>query len=699
MKAAARRPDAHRIPAAAATASTNALEAWAARGAEESLRLSGSSPAGLQLEEVSRRAVSMPAASHARPVRLISVLGRQFRNAVLLLLIGTAAAAALLGDPAEAAIIGAVLVVSVTLGAVNEFRAERAAAALADTVPATAIVIRAGVESRIDASGLVDGDVVRLTLGALVPADCRPIEVSSLECDVSSLTGESAPLPKSAAADPPGTGIAASGCLALAGSVVSAGSGLALVVATGTRTLAGSRRAQLATRLPVTAFQLGLARFSRLLLVVAAVLVAVILITGIALHRPLIQTLLFALTIAVGVTPQLLPAVVSSSLAQGARSLAKRRVLIKRLVCIEDLGNVTTLITDKTGTLTEGGISFERALDPNGRPGSDALRWARMAVVASGGSGVADNAIDQALLAAPLDRELPASTIVGGIPFDHERTMSSALIRVEGRQTLVVMGAPEAVLARCVSRPGAATAVLARELDAGGRVIAVATRAFAGATVTAGDESGLTLSGFVVFSDPVRPDATAALERLAALGVQVVIATGDHPVVAAHLAAQLGHPADTVLTGADVDALDDDALRQRLVGWAIVARVLPEQKARLVEVLRARGDTVAFLGDGVNDAMALHAADAGISVVTATDVAREAADIVLLDKNLDVVADGVQEGRRIFQNTMKYLLMGTSANFGNMLSASAASAFLPFLPMLPTQVLLNNLLSCPRRCC
>jgi Mg2+-importing ATPase len=620
------------------------------------------------------------------------VVTRQFRNAVLLLLITTAVASALLGNGAEAAIIGVVLVVSVALGAANEYRAERAAAALANTVPATAIVIRDGREFRIDADTLVDGDLVRLTLGARVPADGRLISVSSLECDESAVTGESAPRVKSIETDPAGTPISDSGCLVLSSSVVAAGSGLALVVATGQQTLAGSRNGQLARRLPETAFQHGLARFSRLLLYVAAILVAVILITGIVLHRSLVETLLFALTIAVGVTPQLLPAVVSSSLAQGARSLARRRVLIKRLVCIEDLGNVTTLITDKTGTLTEGHLAFERALDPEGLDGSAALRWARMALVEAGGPDGADNPLDQALLATPMPPELPVREIVGGIPFDHERTMASTLVRSSGSQTLVVTGAPEAVIARCSMVPQGAQNLLARELTAGGRVIAVATRPFLGEVVARSDESGLTLIGFLVFNDPLRMDASAALERLASLGVQVVIATGDHPLVAAQVAARLGHSPDAVLTGTELNALDDEGLRARLVGWTIVARVLPEQKERLVNVLRARGDTVAFLGDGVNDALALHAADAGISVVTATDVAREAADIVLLDKSLDVVADGVQEGRRIFQNTMKYLLMGTSANFGNMLSASAASAFLPFLPMLPTQVLLNNLL-------
>ena len=675
-----------------------AARSWGSLTVDAALEHAGSSLRGLDEAEAIRRSANSARAPRSNRVRFVTVVLRQFRNAVLLLLIATAAASALLGNPAEAAIIGVVLLISVGLGAVNEFRAERESAALADTIPVTAIVIRAGVEKRIDAAALVRGDVVRLTLGALVPADIRLLSVEELQCNESTLTGESAPRPKSAAPVAPDVSASDAGCLAFAGSVVTAGSGVGLVVATGVETLVGSSKQELSTRLPETSFQLGLARFSRLLLGVAGVLVATIVITGIALHRPLIDTLLFSLTIAVGVTPQLLPAVVSSSLAQGARSLAKRKVLIKRLVCIEDLGNVTTLITDKTGTLTEGQISFSASLDATGASSPLATIWGRLAVSTSGEGAVADNALDEALLALPAPPGTPAATPVSGLPFDHERTLSSSLVELAGgARWLVVKGTPEAVLARCTTGVGDAQAVVEQQLVDGGRVVAVARRPMPdssgnGDTVVAADEAGLEFLGLLVFADPLRADAGAAMERLAGLGIQVVIATGDHPLVAARLAAELGHRADVVLTGADVDALDDDALRARLTGWAIVARVLPKQKERLVRVLRTRGDTVAFLGDGVNDALALHAADAGISVVTATDVARDAADIVLLDKSLDVVADGVEEGRRIFQNTMKYLLMGTSANFGNMLSASAASAFLPFLPMLPTQVLLNNLL-------
>jgi Mg2+-importing ATPase len=493
-------------------------------------------------------------------------------------------------------------------------------------------------------------------------------------------------------------------------------------VATGPRAEFGRIAVGLGDRQPETDFQAGLRRFSVLLLQVAVALVVLIVAAGLLLHRPLIESLLFALAIAVGITPQLLPAVVSTSLATGSRRLAKLHVLVKRLVCIEDLGDMDILVTDKTGTLTEGRISFIEALDAAGVDSEVTLRLGLLATEidpAEGGSGaVGGNPLDAALWASvtpdppagtapptvpstPRGTSLVAGYVrVGLLPFDHDRQRTSAVVRgPDGVSLLVVKGAPETVLARCTVVPAGASAVLDDRFAAGSRVVAVASRDAGGLTTpTAGDEDGLILAGFLVFLDRPKADASGSLRRLAALGITSKVCTGDNPQVAEKVCADLGlissdhDRAGTTLTGADLARMDDDTLAAAAQNATVFARVGPEQKARLVRLLRRQGRAVGFLGDGVNDALALHAADIGISVDTATDVAKDAADAVLLEKDLGVLADGVTEGRRIFANTIKYVLMGTSSNFGNMFSAAAASAVLSFLPMLPGQILLNNLL-------
>jgi Mg2+-importing ATPase len=473
-----------------------------------------------------------------------------------------------------------------------------------------------------------------------------------------------------------------------------------VVVATGARTEFGKIAAGLDTHLLDTEFQVGLRKFSMLLVYVAGALTTSIFALNIVLHRPVMDALLFSLAIAVGITPQLLPAVVSTSLAAGSRRMSQRKVLVKRLVCIEDLGDVDMLFTDKTGTLTLGRIDFARAVPAEGLGRETVLRWGLLCTENStdGGPGVGGNALDQALWrsAAVIGRaaDVAGFTRIGLLPFDHERRMVSVLVRDGARQfTLVVKGEPERILDRCTDVPPSARIALDAEFAAGNRVVAVATRLTeAPFQPSAEDEYGLCFVGLLVFHDPPKPDAGDALRRLAGLGIAVKVVTGDNPVVAAKVCEELGLAAGGVLTGADIDELDDAGLAAAIPGTVVFARVSPEHKARIVRVQRRSGGGVAFLGDGVNDALALHAADVGISVGSATDVAKDAADVILLEKDLDVLADGVAEGRRIFANTIKYVLMGTSSNFGNMASAAGASLFLPFLPMLPSQILLNNLL-------
>lgn len=560
-----------------------------------------STPAGLTTAEATaRRAVAGQNVLREHRARPWRVLGRQLKSPILILLFVTAVVSMFLGEAANAVIIGIILAASIGLGFVNEYRAERTADALHDRIRHTVITHRDGAPTEVDVTDLVPGDIVHLNTGTVVPADMRLLDAHNLACDESIVTGESLPTGKTTQPVHRGAGIGDLTSCTLMGTVVQSGTGTAVVVATGSRTEFGRIAGGLATEQPQTEFQRGLGRFSILLLEVALILTTVIFVANVLLQRPVLDALLFSLAIAVGITPQLLPAVVSTSLAAGSRALTRRRVLVKRLVCIEDLGDMDILVTDKTGTLTEGRISFI----PAGAPG-----------------------------------------------------------------------------------------ILDQEYAAGGRVVAVATKPAAGlSALTPGDENGLTLARFLVFLDRPKSDARASLDQLASLGIAVKIATGDNAVVAEKVLRDLGIASGGTLTGSDIDALSDDALRQAASTATIFARVSPEQKARIIRMLRRAGRGVGFLGDGVNDALALHQADIGISVESAADVAKDAADVLLLDKDLGVLADGVTEGRRIFANTIKYVLMGTSSNFGNMFSASVASVVLPFLPMLPGQILLNNLL-------
>jgi Mg2+-importing ATPase len=700
------------------------VEASAARTDQVLDRLD-TSVAGLEPEQAQQRLVLVGANAirnhRAQPLR---VLGRQLASPVLILLAATATVSFFLGQRTDTIVIGIILLASVGLGFINEYRAERATDALHSRVTHRAVVLRGGSALELDVTALVPGDVVRLELGEVVPADLRLLATTGLQCDESLLTGESLPATKTVAPVAEGSSLGDLTSCALMGTVVRCGSGTGVVVATGSRAEFGRIAVGLGERQPETDFQAGLRRFSVLLLQVAVALVVLIVAAGLLLHRPLIESLLFALAIAVGITPQLLPAVVSTSLATGSRRLAKLHVLVKRLVCIEDLGDMDILVTDKTGTLTEGRISFIEALDAAGVDSEVTLRLGLLATEIdpgdSGSGAVGGNPLDAALwasvtpdpnspsvAAAPSVPCTPKSTsLVSGyvrlglLPFDHDRQMTSAVVRgPNGVSLLVVKGAPETVLARCAVVPAGASAVLDDRFAAGSRVVAVASRAVHGLTTpTAGDEDGLILAGFLVFLDRPKADASGSLRRLAALGITTKVCTGDNPQVAEKVCADLGlissdhNRAGTTLTGADLAGMDDDTLAAAAQDATVFARVGPEQKARLVRLLRRRGRAVGFLGDGVNDALALHAADIGISVDTATDVAKDAADAVLLEKDLGVLADGVTEGRRIFANTIKYVLMGTSSNFGNMFSAAAASAVLSFLPMLPGQILLNNLL-------
>lgn len=648
---------------------------------------------GLSSGQASMRLATVgPNSVRTHRVSAIAVLRRQLNNAVLALLAATAVLSYFVGDSTQAVIIGIILLASVGLGFLNEYRAERATAALHSRVRHTAMVRRDGEFQRLDVNALVPGDIIRLELGELIPADVRLISVNGLECNESILTGESAPAEKSIEQTTLGAELLDAANLAFMGTIVSAGEATAVVYATGVHAQFGRIAAGLGERQPETAFQTGLRKFSYLLLRVALTLAVVIIVTSLLLRRPIIDSALFGLAIAVGITPQLLPAVVSASLASGSRQLARLKVLVKRLVCIEDLGDMDILITDKTGTLTEGRITLIDTVDPAGIHSESVLRTGLLATdVDPETGGASANELDAALWDGRPG--ITGVARVATLPFDHDRRATSALVDDADGRMLVVKGAPEQVLARCRNVPEVAARSLAQLFADGRRVVAVASRpAPELRQITRSDESGLTLDGFLVFADNPKVAARESLARLAALNIEVKVATGDNPTVAEKVCAELGLKSKGTITGAQLTELDGPGFAAAARDHTIFARISPEQKARLISSLRSSGRSVGFLGDGVNDALALHSADVGISVDTATDVAKNAADVVLLEKDLGVLATGVAEGRRIFANTIKYVLMGTSSNFGNMFSAAAASAVLTFLPMLPSQILLNNLL-------
>ncbi|MDQ6796860.1 MAG: magnesium-translocating P-type ATPase [Actinomycetota bacterium] len=664
----------------------------------------GTTEAGLGTDEAARRLAAVgPNVLASHRVTALGVFARQLRNPLLILLLAAAGVSAITGDIADGAIIAMIVVLSVGLGFVNEYRSEVAVAALHANIHHTALVWRDGAQGRIDARDLVPGDVVALAIGDLVPADVRVLEANQLECDEAVLTGESMPAIKDARAAPAGDSALELASGAFMGTVVHRGSGRAVVVSTGSTTAFGAIAVGLTERQADTAFQVGLRSFSKLLVRVAAVLTVSIFVINVAFSRPLIEALLFSLAIAIGITPQLLPAIVSVSLSSGSRDLARRRVLVKRLVVIEDLGNIEVLFTDKTGTLTEGSITFNEALDTAGGQATEPLVLGLVcneATVTDDGP-MGGNALDVALWSAPATNALTGTNSgpgtyqrLGIAPFDHERQLASVAARTAGGTTLLVTkGAPEAVLGRCVDVPAAATATLQRLFADGARVVAVATREAPGLTdPEPDDERDLRLAGFLTFVDRPKSDAGASIAKLNRLGVAVKVITGDNGIVAEKVCRDIGVDVEAVLSGLEVEGLDDDALAAAIPSTTVFARVSPEQKSRIIKAARRSGVDVGFMGDGVNDAVALHAADVGISVESATDVAKDAADVVLLDKDLGVLADGVMEGRRIFANTLKYVLMATSSNFGNMFSAAGASLFLSFLPMLPSQILLNNLL-------
>lgn len=655
---------------------------------------------GLTEQEVVQRTAQFGSNTvHTYVVRWSQVLLRQFRSPLLILLAIASLVSFFVGESLNASIILGIIAMSVSLSSLNEYRAEQTAVDLHAHIEERCSAMRDGCEKSVLVSQLVPGDVVTLELGQIVPADLRLLTVDGLECNESVLTGESETAAKTSrelVAQP--QELSGFTNCAFMGTVVAAGSATAVVITTGPHTHFGRLALNLGLEQPQTGFQLGLQRFSTLLISMASGLTTFVLLANIALGQPFIDAVLFSLAIAVGITPEMLPAVVTISLSHGSRQLARRKVIVKRLICIEDLGDVQVLFTDKTGTLTEGELTFEAALNAAGIQSAEALRIGLLAT-ASGHAETLQSghsALDRALWSsrgAEIAAETSTVSVVSTLPFDHERRRSSIIIKELDSHQLLVKGAPESVLARCEDIPPELANTLSTQFARGARVIALAYRLWQPTErLTAESESHLTFAGLLIYVDAPKAGVRDAVARLRDLSIDVKVITGDNPAVAQRVCGEIGIANDEVLTAADLDRMSDEQLAEALQHTSVFARVSPEQKQRIVHIQRSLGTDVAFLGDGVNDALALHEADVGISVDTATDVAKDAADVVLLEKDLNVLADGIVEGRRVFANTIKYVAMGSSSNFGNMFSAAAASLFLPFLPMLPSQILLNNLL-------
>ena len=659
---------------------------------------------GLSQSEAERRlAVFGPNRNEASPSRsILRKLGQRIVNPLVAMLLVAAAVSGVSADLGSFVIIVAVVTMSLTLDIVQEHRAELTAEALREQVAIEADAVRDGTVMSIPVTALVPGDIVKLRIGDLVPADGAVLDAHELQVNEALMTGEPFPALKTSAPCT-ATSLAEASNALFAGTSTVGGSGTMLIVETGARTRFGAIAAALAANAPPTALEQGVRRLGLLILRLTLFLTLFVLLAHLAAQRPAMESFLFAVALAVGLTPELLPMVMTVTLARGAQRMAERKVIVKRLSAIHDLGAMDTLCVDKTGTLTEAKITLAAHVDPEGRDNDRVLGLARL------------NSAFQAGVRSPLDAAILTHAgedtegwrRIAEVPFDFERRCLSVLAVRNDERVLIAKGAPESIIARSAqvelngeTRPidEASKRKLAGIQDAysrdGFRLLAVAVKPIPSGQDKVGfdDEAGLILVGFCVFSDPPKQDAAEAVRSLASLGIKVKIISGDQAAVVAHVAGAVGLPSQGVMTGAEIGELTDAALASAAGEVDLFARVDPDQKRRIIAALRRRNHVVGFLGDGVNDAPAIHAAHVGLSVTGATEVARAAADMILLAPDLSVLAAGVREGRRTFANILKYVRMGTSSNFGNMLSMALASIVLPFLPLLPLQILLNNLL-------
>ena len=694
------------------------VEASAAIAAAQVYEKLNTRPEGLTVAEVQARLEQYGPnvlAKDQRPA-IGRLLWRAVLNPLVLLLAALATISFATGDLRSGVVMLSMIVLSVGLKLIQEARADNAAAKLKAMISVTATVLRDGAAQEIAIAQLVPGDVVQLTAGDMVPGDVRIVKAKDFFVNQGSLTGESFPVEKTevetSAADAAAAPIALRN-VAFLGTSVESGAASAVIVATGKSTYLGSMAESLQEPQEQTAFDRGIAQFTWLMLRFMLVMVPLVfLINGLTKHS-WIQAFFFALAVAVGLTPEMLPMIVTVCLSKGAVAMGRKKVIVKRINAIQDLGAMDVLCADKTGTLTTDRVVLERCCNVMLRENDGVLA---LAYLNSHFQTGLKNVLDRAVLAhtETIQANIAEFTKIDEIPFDFQRRIMSVVVRTpEGKDRIISKGAPESLLPKCKSSELDGTLLpmdhqhiedLKKEYELlsadGFRVLAIATKdveprgaVAAGATPYGkADEQDLILRGYVAFLDPPKDGAAAAIAELQRHGVAIKVVTGDNDLVARKICKEVGLSTEFVVMGDEVEKMSADELADAAEKATLFARVSPAHKQRIIKALQSRKHTVGFMGDGINDAPALHAADVGISVDTAVDIAKEAADMILLEKSLHVLDEGVIEGRKVFANIIKYVRMGASSNFGNMFSVLGASVFVPFLPMLPVQILANNLL-------
>jgi len=664
-----------------------------------------SAPDGLSTAEAARRLQQfgpnvLKAREKATPLKLF--LG-QFKSPIVLILLFATGVSAVTQEWVDAVIILAIVFGSALLSFFQEYNANTATEKLRAQVTVKATVVRDGQPQAVPAEQVVPGDVVLLSAGSLIPADGILLDARDFYVNQAVLTGETFPVDKQPGQVAVGASLTERTNCVFMGTNVRSGSAKALIEQIGPATVFGQIAGRLTLRSPETEFERGIRRFGYLLTEVMLVLVLVVFAVNVYFREPVIDSLLFSVALAVGLTPQLLPAIISINLSKGSQTMAAHGVIVRRLESIENFGSMDTLCTDKTGTLTEGVVRLDGALDVAGQPSDDVFRYAYLNAHLQTGLS---NPLDEAIVARA-QPDLGSIIKVDEIPYDFVRKRLSVVVQNGDRHLLITKGAFDNVLAACAQTQEGEVAVplddarrgaLQRRFEEwsgqGFRALGVAVKTFPPQPAyTRDDERDLIFLGFLLFFDPPKPGVQEAIAGLAGLGVGIKIITGDNRLVALHTADAVGLKVTGVLTGANISDLGDEALWQAVERTNLFVEVDPNQKERIILALQKRGHVVGYLGDGINDAPALHAADVGISVDQAVDVAKEAADFVLLEHDLAMLHDGVLLGRTTFANTLKYVFITTSANFGNMFSMAGASLFLPYLPMLPMQILLTNFLT------
>ena len=650
-----------------------------------------------------RRGVFFEAISHAA-------------NPLVAILIIAALISGLTGNLVSAIIINTIIFISIVLDYFQSHKALVAVKKLQEQIAATATVLRNNNWIEVLCDDLVPGDIIRLSAGDMIPADCILLTSKDVHVQQSALTGESLPVEKEAVVikQVSNNMPEAINCV-FSGSSIISGKATAVVVATGHDTLFGNIAESLSKAPSRTEFEKGIIRFGTFIMKVIFLLVIFVLAFNIYLHRPLLESILFAIALAVGLTPELLPMITTVTLAAGAVHMAKKNVIVKNLSAIQNFGSIDILCSDKTGTLTSGEMTLDKVIDSVGNNSEYVMLFGYLtSLFGTEISNPFNSAVLKKANLNPLDiailkhnhPDVQSYNKIDEIPFDFVRRRSSVVVDKSGEHVLIAKGAPEHIFKICthfddngdsklIDDPGRNTinSIFESLSGQGYRVLAVSYRKIIPQpSYKVCDEKDMVLLGFLAFNDPPLADASELIKKLKFEGVSVKILTGDNDLVARHVCEQVGLDASNIIIGDNLEHIDDQALAQIAERTSVFARVAPAQKLRIITALRTRGHVVGYIGDGINDAPSLHSADVGISVANAVDIAREAADIILLKRHLQVLLNGILEGRKSFGNVMKYLMMGTSSNFGNMLSMTGAVLFIPFLPMLPTQILLNNLL-------